>query len=144
MTAAVQLDPDIPPEVLKAFQGRAGISLPALAAALEWDIKTLRGHCEAGNLNWRQKGLGTTRHHRVITLADFREFWKRITIRGVACPSTVLSGRHTGTSTSRSRVIAFPGRPSVGQSGKPKKSRKRSVGRPSALLSKSGKLSDNQ
>ena len=68
----------IPDPVRMAFEAEPFLSTSALASALGWDIKTLRRHCDAGNLRWRQKGLGSKRLHRVITIEDFRAFWERI------------------------------------------------------------------
>ena len=41
------------------------------------DPKTLRAHVRAGDIECRQKGLGTKRHHFVFTLADVIGFYSR-------------------------------------------------------------------
>jgi hypothetical protein len=45
-----------------------------LARLLGMDPTPLRDHVNAGDIPWRQKGVGTTKPHRVFALADVRIF----------------------------------------------------------------------
>jgi hypothetical protein len=122
---------DIPGPVRQAFAERPFLCLTRLARALGWDVATVRGHVERGNLVGRQKGHGKDRTHRVFTLADFSAFWSNL------CPSTGTKVHRTGDSTSSLAVIDFrASRTSqkTGPSVKRKNSRRQSVGRPSNLL----------
>jgi hypothetical protein len=123
-----QMTPEIPDQVRQAFAARPFLCLSQLARTLGWDVATLRGHVERGNLIGRQKGHGKERTHRVFTLADFSAFWSRL------CPSTAPP---TGDSTLNSAVIDFrASRTSqkAGPSVKRKHSSRQSVGKPSNLL----------
>src|SRR5215831_11079232 len=126
-----QMTPEIPDQVRQAFAERPFLCLSQLARTLGWDVATLRGHAERGNLIGRQKGHGKERTHRVFTLADFSAFWSRL------CPSTATTAPPTGDSTLNSAVIDFrASRTSqkAGPSVKRKHSRRQSVGKPSNLL----------
>lgn len=65
---------DLPASIVDAFHGRATLTFPEVAAVLEIDIKTLRGHRHAGNLPVHIKGTGLTRRHYVCTLHDVATF----------------------------------------------------------------------
>src|SRR5712671_4449726 len=125
------MSPEIPEPVREAFAERPFLCLSRLARALGWDVATVRGHVERGNLVGRQKGHGKARTHRVFTLADFSVFWSNL------CPSTGTTAPLIGDSTSSLVVIDFPvSRTSrkTGPNVKRKNSRRQSVGKPSNLL----------
>src|SRR5215467_4640847 len=125
------MTPVIPDQVREAFAERPFLCLTRLARVLGWDVATVRGHVERGNLVGRQKGHGKERTHRVFTLADFSAFWSRL------CPSTATTAPPIGVSTSSSGVIDFRASPTsqkTGPSVKRKNSRRQSVGKPSNLL----------
>jgi hypothetical protein len=65
---------DIPDSIVEAFRVRPLMPLPELARLLGMDPATLREHVIAGDLPWRQKGLGKTKPHRVFVLADVVAF----------------------------------------------------------------------
>jgi hypothetical protein len=65
------MTPEIPDQVRQAFADRPFLCLSQLARMLGWDVATLRGHVERGNLAGRRKGHGKERTHRVFTLAVF-------------------------------------------------------------------------
>ena len=101
----------VPDKVVAAFAGRAGLSLAELAAAMEMDQKTLRGHVQAGEITYIRKGTGTKRPRRIFTLADVAGFYAAMRRR--ECPSTgparrtARSRRRSGTTTSSETVVDF-------------------------------------
>lgn len=103
----------IPAHIAEAFAGHATLGMPAVVSLLEMDVKTLVRHCDGGDIGFRYKGTGRLHRRRVFTLADVMGFLTRlaeVTASGTAeCRSTATRARAFGTSTSRSRVIAFPG-----------------------------------
>jgi hypothetical protein len=94
------------PEVVRlAFESRPHISMGDLAKVLKMNMKTLRTHINAGDIDWHQKGLGSKRPHRVFTLSDAVEFYKCIVRRrGEVCdftnsPERPIDGRQIRKST---------------------------------------------
>jgi hypothetical protein len=61
---------ELPEVVRAAFAINPFQELRATARMLKMHPKTLRRHCDARNITWRQKGLGGKRPHRVFTLVD--------------------------------------------------------------------------
>jgi hypothetical protein len=103
-------DQQIPQAIVQAFEGRAYVAVPELSALLQMDRRTLRQHIQAGNLQWRQKGVGSRRPRRLFTLSDVIAFLKwqergRATWHGLN--SSDANDRLTGTSSSKLRVVAF-------------------------------------
>jgi hypothetical protein len=119
-----------------AFGGRLTIGAPAAARLLDMDIKTLQRHVAAGNLVGRLKGLGRTRRHRVFTRDDITRFLQTIA-QEVPCPFIAPSAARTGNSISRSRVIAFPARPSASTNVTRRLSRKPKNAKPASSSSAS-------
>lgn len=144
MTAIADLE--LPERVTAAFTGRSHLTFPELAEALELDLKTLRRHCDSGHIDWLLKGTGAKRAHRVFTLAQVREFYRR-TSGSAPCLSTGTGTARSGNSTSNVVVIDFADRRTSrkgGPSVRPKRSRRKSLGRPSDLLKKSGPLAERR
>jgi hypothetical protein len=56
--------------------------MPELAGAIEVDLKTLRGYCDAGLIDCVLKGTGKKRAHRIFTLAHVEDYYRRRTMRG--------------------------------------------------------------
>ncbi|MGX9392517.1 hypothetical protein ACWX0K_20580 [Nitrobacteraceae bacterium UC4446_H13] len=121
----------IPERVLQAFDGQATIALPRLASVIPMDLKTLRKHRELGNLPVHIKGTGVARRHYVCTLNDVEEFFRRT---GEACPSSRSEIPHITSSTSKSRVYAFPAQRNAGMNVTQRKSRKRGGPKPTGSL----------
>lgn len=79
MLRATMPDPSGLSQVLEsAFDGRATISLPELAALIPMHRETIARHVAAGNLVGRLKGIGRTRRHRVFTIGDVVRFMQLI------------------------------------------------------------------
>ena len=70
-------DDDVPEAVRKAFEGRPYLTPRELAPLLGVNVVTLRRHTNAGDIPWRQIGMGTASPRRVYTLADVRVFWRQ-------------------------------------------------------------------
>jgi len=121
----------LPPAVIKAFQGAPSLALPDLAPAMGYSVKTLRKHRELGNLPVHIKGTGVARRHYVCTLADVAEFYRRT---GESCQSSRSEIPRTINSTSKSKVLDFPGPRNAGMNVTRRKSRGRAVPRPNASL----------
>jgi len=68
----------VPQAVRDAFAGRTYLSTPEVARVLEMNVVTLRQHADAGDIMWRQKGLGATRPRRVFTLTDVVGFLQKM------------------------------------------------------------------
>jgi hypothetical protein len=134
---------EVPETVRQAFADRPHLTMPELSKASRMDPKTIRRHIEAGRLNWRNIGTGCVRIRRGFVLADVESFYRSIKRGGTPCPSIGTETLPTGNSTSSAQVIDFAGRqrsPRPGQSEKRKPLRRKSVGRPSDLLKRSGVL----
>ena len=76
------------------------MSMAKAADELDIGVKTLRGHCDAGEIRFVRVGKRT----RKFTPGDLEEF---IESRRAECPSTDRKTRRTGTLTSNSRVYDF-------------------------------------
>lgn len=136
----------IPSTVAEAFRGRAYLTMPKFSKASNMAVKTIKRHIDAGNLNWRNVGHGERRIRRGFTLPDVADFYRRIKRGAALCQCTDTATLPSGTSTSSGRVIDFQARRALTSSIQKKKhkpSRKRSVGRPSALLQKLGVPEEN-
>lgn len=121
----MQLAIDHIPEVIRAaFGDRAEISLQALARAMGRDIKTLRRLRMSQQLPVHIKGTGLARRHYVCTLSDVAEFYRRT---GEACQYFASEARPITSSTSKSNIIDFTGRPKSEMNVKLRTSRKRSA-----------------
>jgi excisionase family DNA binding protein len=91
------------------------------AARLGISIRTLREHVATGALRYVNVGHGRKRVHRMFTDADLDAFIANQTRKDVPCPSTASRARHTGTSNSVSKIIAFTAAPKPRPGAKPKK-----------------------
>jgi len=132
---------EVPETVREAFAERPHLTVPELSKASRMDPKTIRRHIDAGRLNWREIGTGSVRVRRGFVLADVESFYRSIKRGGTPCPSIDTETLHTGNSISSAQVIDFPGQPKSprpGQNAKRKLSRRKSGGRPSDLLRRSG------
>ena len=132
---------EVPESVRQAFAERPHLTMPELSKASRMDPKTIRRHIDAGRLNWRNIGTGSVRVRRGFVLADVESFYRSIKRGGTPCRSIGTETLPTGNSISSAQVIDFAGRQKSqrpGQNGKRKLSRRKSVGRPSDLLRRSG------
>jgi hypothetical protein len=138
---------DVPKVILDAFERRAALPSIELAGLMEVTEKTLRGFCTDGLMPWHEKGRGELRTHRVFTLSDVAEYYRRTRREGVpSCPSTSTATPRSGISTSSSTIIVLADRQrsrSNGPGERPKRSKRKSVGRPSDLSKRSGGLAEN-
>lgn len=138
---------EIPESVRAAFAGRAYLTLPEFSRASRMDPKTVRKHIDAGRLNWRDIGAGEVRVRRGFILSDVENFYRCIKRGGTPCPSIDTKIHPSGSSTSNAAVIAFPGQPrsqKLSRNGKRRPLKRKSVGRPSDLLGRSGSPDVNQ
>jgi hypothetical protein len=132
---------EVPETVRQAFADRPHLTMPELSKVSRMDPKTIRRHIEDGRLNWRNIGTGSVRIRRGFVLADVESFYQSIKRGGPQCPSIGTEILRTGNSISCAQVIDFVGRqksPRPDQNGKRKPLRRKSVGRPSDLLRRSG------
>ena len=132
---------EIPESVRAAFSGRAHLTLPEFSRVSRMDPKTIRKHIDAGRLNWRDIGAGAVRVRRGFILNDVENFYRCIKRGGTPCPSIDTKIHPSGSSTSSAAVIVFRGQPrsqKLSRNGKRKPLRRKSVGRPSDLLRRSG------
>jgi hypothetical protein len=101
-------DDDVPSAILRAFAERTYLDSPEMAALFAMDPRTLCKHVRAGNVTWRQKGLGTKSPRRRFSLADAINFHHFLERRGdQPCGGNIVNlnsfgtrGRRTGISTS--------------------------------------------
>ena len=77
MSAAERFD-EMPEAIVEAFRRKPLMPFLELAALLRVNRTTLRDHVNAGDLPWRQKGLGTKAPRRVFTLADVAELFRNL------------------------------------------------------------------
>jgi hypothetical protein len=100
----------VPQRVRDAFAGRTYLSTPEVARLLEMNVVTLREHADAGDIVWRQKGLGAKRPRRVFTLSDVIGFLSKMS-RGRPwedegpSESSLNRGRRSGGTTSSWTVV---------------------------------------
>jgi hypothetical protein len=110
MTERMDDDFAVPQAIRDAFAGRTYLSTPELASLLEMNVVTLRQHADAGDIRWRQKGLGAKRPRRVFTFGDVVGFLQKMS-RGQSwrsagpSESSASRGRPTGGTTSTSTVV---------------------------------------
>ena|SRR6516165_4163162 len=98
------------------------LTMAEAAAKLGCSQKTLKGHIKAGALHYFTTGHGSKRQRKMFTIADLDAFIAAQTRKdSVLCPSTKTHARRTGSSISRSAVIAFTARPNARPGGKPKR-----------------------
>lgn len=90
------------------------------AAKLGCSVKTLNGHVAVGALNYVIIGHGRKRPRKMFSDADLDAFIEAQTRKDVPCPSFAIRARHTGASTSKSKVIAFSAVPRPRPGGKRK------------------------
>jgi hypothetical protein len=108
---------ELPEPIRAAFTNRAFVSFREAAGLLEIHVKTLRRHCEAGDVVWHQRGLGIKIPRRVFTLADMAETFNRLRRSGpchdnvVYLNSSATSARRSGSTISSLPVGAGRGRP---------------------------------
>lgn len=74
---------ELPPKVLAAFEGRSWLELAEICDALEMTPKTMRRHIAAGNIEWRQNGIGKKHITRVFSIFDVARFWQVIKHKGL-------------------------------------------------------------
>ena len=91
------------------------------AAKLGCSIKTLKGHVDTGALRYVPMGHGKKRLRRMYNDADLDEFIANQTRKDTPCPSIASRARHTGTSNSESKIIAFTAAPKPRPGAKPKR-----------------------
>ena len=141
MNPSIFQSSEVPESVRQAFAERPHLTMPELSKASRMDPKTIRRHIDAGRLNWRNIGTGSVRVRRGFVLADVESFYRSIKRGGTPCPSIGTETPPTGNSISSAQVIDFAGRqksPRPSQNEKRKPLRRKSVGRPSDLLRRSG------
>jgi hypothetical protein len=85
-----------------------GLKTAAQAAAkLNCSIKTLNGHVASGALKYVAIGHGTKRRRKMFTDPDLNEFIANQTQKDSPCPSDATRGRRSGSTTSKSEIVAF-------------------------------------
>lgn len=139
------LGPQLPARLRQICIERGYVTMPELSTALRMDVKTLRKHIDAGRLKCRLIGTGALRRRRAFMLSDIESFFTDAL--EPACPSIGTATRPSGSSISKSMVIAFPARSasgSIAPSVRRKPSRRKSVGRPSDLLRQFGSKGEGQ
>jgi hypothetical protein len=147
MSSSLFQSSEVPESVRQAFADRPHLTMPELSKTSRMDPKTIRRHIDAGRLNWRNIGTGSVRVRRGFVLADVESFYRSIKRGGTPCLSIGTETPPTGNSISSAQVIDFVGRqksPKPDQNGKRKPLRRKSVGRPSDLLGRSGSPDVNQ
>jgi excisionase family DNA binding protein len=98
------------------------LTMAEAAAKLGCSVKTLKGHIEAGRLRYFTTGHGSKRRRKMVTAAELNEFIAAQSRKDSSpCPSTKTRARRSGSSISRSAVIAFTARPNARPSGKRKR-----------------------
>lgn len=91
------------------------------AAKLGCSLKTLDAHVASGALRYVALGHGRKRMWRMFADADLDQFIANQTRKDVPCPSIASRARHTGTSNSESKIIAFTAAPKPRPGAKPKR-----------------------
>ena len=117
----------VPPIVVEAFASRATISLSSLAKLVGADVKTLNRAADCGILPVHIKGTGLVRRHKVCTISDVAAYFRNT---GAKCPSSASPNHPTINSTSKSKVIVFPGQQSAGMNVTRRSLRKRAGPKP--------------
>jgi hypothetical protein len=77
------------------------------ARKLGCSTKTLNGHVAAGDLRYVIIGKGKKRPRRMFTDADINEFVSSQTRKEPPCLSDATRGRRSGSTTSKSEIVAF-------------------------------------
>jgi excisionase family DNA binding protein len=80
------------------------------AARLGCSVKTLKGHVASGALTYVNVGRGRERARMRFTDSDLNQFIANQTRKAPTCPSIETRVRRSGTSISKSEVIAFSDR----------------------------------
>ncbi|MEH2705195.1 DNA-binding protein [Bradyrhizobium elkanii] len=107
MTAAL-------PQALDAhFSAFATIGVPQLARLLPMDRTTIARHIADETLPSRIKGKGRKKPRRVFTRSDVEAFLEALEETPPPCLSISPPRAVSGTSISRSKVIAFPAQPNA-------------------------------
>jgi hypothetical protein len=88
------------------------------AARLGCSEKTLKGHVKACELQYVVIGHGMKRPRKMFADADINAFIAAKTRKESPCPSDAIRAARSGTTTSKSTVVAFSARPSAPTSGK--------------------------
>src|SRR5262249_12677092 len=101
-----------PPDGLK--------SAAQAAAKLGCSIKTLNGHVASGALKYVALGHGKRRTRRMFTDADINQFVEAQSKKDIPCPSDATRAPRSGSTISKSTVVAFSARPRKPTSAKPK------------------------
>jgi hypothetical protein len=91
------------------------------AAKLGCSIRTLNGHVDAGELRYVVIGRGKKRVRRMFADADLDQFVANQTRKDSPCPSDATRGRRSGSTISRSEIIAFSEAQKRRRDVKPKK-----------------------
>src|SRR5262245_41624015 len=98
-----------------------GLKTAAQAAAkLNISTKTLNGHVANGDLKYVVIGHGSKRQRKMFTDPDINEFIQAQTRKDELCPSDVTRAPRSGSTISKSEVVAFSARPRKPTSAKPK------------------------
>jgi hypothetical protein len=129
LRASIPAPKNRPAAAMPRRQGKARVAPPdglrtlrEGAARLRCSIKTLNGHLASGALGYVVMGHGTKRPRKMLSDADIDQFIADQTRKdSPACPSIEHRVRRTGTSTSKSEVIAFTARRNARPGGKPKR-----------------------
>jgi hypothetical protein len=103
----------VPAPIARYFDEHSTAGMPEMARLLEMDVKTLRKHVVAQELVGRFKGVGRIYRRRVFTLEDTLRFLNRPSAQEPECRSIAPKQAGSGTTISRSAVLAFPARPGV-------------------------------
>jgi len=103
------------------FSPPDGLKSAAQAAAkLGCSIKTLNGHVASGALKYIALGHGKRRQRRMFTDADINQFVEAQSKKDIPCPSDATRALRSGSTISKSTVVAFSARPRKPTSAKPK------------------------
>jgi hypothetical protein len=98
-----------------------GLKTAAQAAAkLNCSLRTLDGYVASGTLKYVAGGLGKQRTRKLFTDVDIAEFIATQTRQENPCPFDATRGRRSGSSISRSTVVAFSGLQRRPSGAKPK------------------------
>src|SRR5262249_5241106 len=119
------LFPDEAGRITAILEGPApssdGLKTAAQAAAkLNCSIKTLNGHVASGALHYVDIGRGKKRRRPRFADADLNDFIANQTRKVTPCPSAATRALRSGSTTSRSTIVAFSDLQKGRRDGKPK------------------------
>ena len=121
-SVAVATKPAKPARKPRQSSPDGGLQTAAQAAAkLNCSTKTLNAHVAAGDLRYVIIGKGTKRPRRMFSVADLDNFIANQTRKEPPCLSDATRGRRSGSTTSKSEIIAFSGVQKRRRDAKPKR-----------------------